>query len=162
MCRSEKIRLTRGNLYECPDCGFHFYQNTAAATGLILETPRGILCLRRAKDPRKGTLTLPGGFVNAGEGVVEGARRECREETGWDPGDSIKFFASFPNVYPYKGEIYNTCDVYFYVKASDDIPLNIDKSESTGGGFIPRDKINLDEFAFNSTKNAVKTYLDNS
>jgi ADP-ribose pyrophosphatase YjhB (NUDIX family) len=52
----------------------------------------------RAKEPAKGKLALPGGFVNPDEGAFEGLRRECLEEISWDPGPEAFRYASFPNI----------------------------------------------------------------
>jgi len=41
-----------------------------------------ILLIRRAKSPRAGEWSLPGGRQELGETVAEAARREVKEETG--------------------------------------------------------------------------------
>jgi 8-oxo-dGTP diphosphatase len=41
-----------------------------------------VLLIRRAKEPRKGQWSLPGGKLEFGETLTEGLLREVREETG--------------------------------------------------------------------------------
>src|SRR5580658_8022146 len=41
-----------------------------------------VLLIRRAKEPRKGQWSLPGGKLEFGETLIEGVLREVREETG--------------------------------------------------------------------------------
>jgi ADP-ribose pyrophosphatase YjhB (NUDIX family) len=42
----------------------------------------GLVVARRNIEPQKGTLVLPGGYLDLGETWQEGARREFYEETG--------------------------------------------------------------------------------
>ena len=71
-------------------------------------------------------------------------------------------FASFPNKYLYKGIDYNTCDMFFYVSAPGLTPecLQLEQDEVSGVCFLKPEEINLDDFAFESIKRAVKVYLE--
>ncbi len=48
---------------------------------IVFKTGR-VLLVRRAKAPRRGEWSLPGGLQKLGETVAEAARREVAEETG--------------------------------------------------------------------------------
>ena len=50
--------------------------------GVVVWRERQVLLIRRAKPPRLGQWSLPGGLQELGETVFEGGRREVREETG--------------------------------------------------------------------------------
>ncbi|MDR1506782.1 MAG: NUDIX domain-containing protein [Treponema sp.] len=171
-CASENIRFEKQKVFRCPDCGFTYYHNTAAATGCIIVTKKGILFEVRGKDPGKGRLDLPGGFVDPGEGAFEGLRRELTEELGWDPCTALSgaekspqrlftLFASFPNKYPYKNIPYNTCDFFFYLKAPDlqEKDLRLEEAEIAGVRFIRPEDINPEDIAFESARRAVAGYL---
>ncbi|GHV88040.1 DNA mismatch repair protein MutT [Spirochaetia bacterium] len=166
-CASPNIQFTENKRFDCPDCGFVYYHNTAAATGCIISTGETIVLLVRGKDPAKGKLDLPGGFVDPAEGALDGLRRECREELGWDPetatpGAKFSLFASFPNVYPYKGIPYNTCDMFFTITAPGltEKDLHLEADEIAGVRFIRPADVNLDDLAFDSTRRAVKAYIE--
>jgi ADP-ribose pyrophosphatase YjhB (NUDIX family) len=64
----------------CESCGFIDYVNPRIVTGVVAYRDGRILLCRRAIEPRKGFWTLPAGFLELGESVEEGARREAREE----------------------------------------------------------------------------------
>jgi ADP-ribose pyrophosphatase YjhB (NUDIX family) len=189
-CASKKIVFEKGKVFRCPDCGFVYYHNVAAATGCLIIVPEEensaetgkssnhlqgkgsdrIIFLVRGKEPAIGKLDLPGGFVDPGEGVLDGLYRELREEINWMPhipdgaklSDVFKLFASFSNVYKYKGINYNTCDMYFLVRAPYLKPedLRLEKAEIADIRFLKPEEIDFSMFAFPSTVKAVKTYLN--
>jgi ADP-ribose pyrophosphatase YjhB (NUDIX family) len=54
--------------------------------GVILFRAESVLLIRRAKPPRVGSWSLPGGAQRLGERAEDAARRELREETGVEAG----------------------------------------------------------------------------
>ena len=170
-CGLKNIHFER-NKFSCPDCGFVYYHNTAAATSCIICSGEKILLLKRNKDPGKGKLDLPGGFVDPNEGIIEGLRRELKEELGWQPevkqGTSpfevFKLFASFPNTYPYKNIIYNTCDLFFVVSASGltEKDFTPEKEEIADLFFINPNEIKNEDLAFDSIRRAIDFFKKHS
>lgn len=57
------------------------YRNPVPAVDVILQRDSKVLMIRRLKDPFKGRLALPGGFINEGENAEDAIRREALEET---------------------------------------------------------------------------------
>jgi len=49
--------------------------------GVVIANRRALL-VRRGSEPLKGEWSIPGGTLELGETLVEGVRRELREETG--------------------------------------------------------------------------------
>jgi ADP-ribose pyrophosphatase YjhB (NUDIX family) len=168
-CASKNITFEKGKSFRCPDCGFVYYHNTAAATGCVIDAGGRLLFLVRGKEPAKGKLDLPGGFVDPGEGALEGLYREIREELGWAPpvpqgvplNGVFDFFASFSNRYPYKNILYNTCDMYFSLCAPDlsERDLVLERAEIEAVRFLKPEEIDMEEIAFDSTRRAVRAYL---
>ena len=66
----------------CPHCGRSWYRNSAPAVGAVIVEDGRALVTVRAREPEKGRLDLPGGFLGVGEHPVDGLAREVREELG--------------------------------------------------------------------------------
>jgi ADP-ribose pyrophosphatase YjhB (NUDIX family) len=67
---------------ECGNCGNRSYINPLPVVVVLLPVNGGLVAVRRNIEPSKGTVTLPGGFINMGESWQQGGRRELLEETG--------------------------------------------------------------------------------
>lgn len=66
--------------YVCDKCHTIHYENPKMVVGCIPEWEDKLLLCRRAIEPRSGLWTIPAGFLENGETVAEGARREALEE----------------------------------------------------------------------------------
>ncbi len=66
----------------CPSCGRSWYRNSSPTVGCALvRNGKALLCVR-GREPEKGRLDVPGGFLLAGEDALEGLKREVKEELG--------------------------------------------------------------------------------
>ena len=150
-CGSKNFGINDFKSKRCADCGFVLYFNAIAATVAVITDGNGnILVARRAKEPAKGTLDLPGGFIDSFETAEQGVVREVKEETGLNV-TSCRYLFSLPNKYIYSGFEEHTLDLFFLcktdnssTKADDDVEelhwMNIDevKSEDFGLQSIAR------------------------
>ena len=57
-------------------------QHPVIGVGTVVWHGDRVLLVQRARPPRRGQWSLPGGAQQLGETVAEAARREIREETG--------------------------------------------------------------------------------
>lgn len=64
----------------CAHCSFIDYKNPRIVVGSVAAWEGKALLCRRAIEPAKGLWTLPAGYLELGETVEEGARREAWEE----------------------------------------------------------------------------------
>ena len=171
MCGSHSIKNVNNRKWLCSDCGFDLYNNVAAAVGVVLADHSGnVLLEQRAKDPRKGFLAFPGGFVDPDESAEHAAMRECREEIGVEPV-TISYLCSFPNTYEYKHIIYKTCDIFFEAclpESIDSVSSFIEglrRQESEVLGFVSvhvetADDIARIPLAFESARETLKCYIN--
>jgi mutator protein MutT len=140
----------------CKECSFTFFQNVAASAGVILEYDGKILLTKRAEEPSKGKLDLPGGFVDPNESIENAVKREIKEELEIEIGD-LEYFTSFPNIYEYKDMVYNVCDLFFLSKI-DALPKEFDRAEIEELILLKASEIPIDEVAFESTKKCFTLY----
>lgn len=157
ICGSDSFCINDAKSRLCADCGFVFYMNTSAATAAFIINSKGeLLAVRRAKEPAKGTLDLPGGFIDNGETAEEGIRREVKEETGLDVTECNYLF-SLPNIYPYAGIDVHTLDMLFECKVDENgIAKADDDAEEIV--WIALEKVNASDFGLASIRKAVELF----
>ncbi len=115
--------------------------------------------MRRAIEPMKGWLDLPGGFCDLHETAEEGVRREVMEETGLRVTD-MRFLLSQPNTYEYSGFTVHTIDLFFLCSVDETAaPQAMDDAQEIV--WLWPEEVRPEVFAFESTKRALHEILQN-
>lgn len=135
----------------CASCGLVYYANVASAVAcLILDERRRVLVARRALEPAKGTLDLPGGFVDPLETVEAAVIREIKEETGLEV-QQMQYLMSLPNVYPYSGVTVYTADLFFLVRVAS-IEEAVAADDAAELVLLPLEALRAEDFGLSSIK----------
>lgn len=154
-CGSRQFIIHDNKSKYCKKCGFTYYFNPSTATAaVIVNSNQEILVCRRAKEPAKGSLDLPGGFCDCYETAEEGILREVREETGLEV-TIRKFLFSHPNLYLYSGFTVHTIDLFFLCDAPADAqPQAMDDAAECF--WLPKEKIVPEDFGLNSIRAGIQ------
>lgn len=157
-CGSGKFESTSDKSFLCKDCNFQFFANAVAAVAGIIENEKGeILLTVRGREPEKGTLDLPGGFVDPGETAEEALIREVKEELNIDV--KIKsYYSTFCNEYLYGGLVYPTLDVVFICQVDDFAGIKPDE-DVVDFVFKSKADINIIDIGLTSIKKVLFHYL---
>ena len=137
--------------YICDSCGVIHYINPNMVVGAIPTWEDSILFCRRAIEPRYGKWTLPAGFLENGETVVEGAKRETYEEAG----------AKIVRLKTYA--VYNLTfvnQVYIMFRASLDEPIFKAGNESLEVKLFKQDEVPWEDLAFPVILKTLQDYFD--
>jgi 8-oxo-dGTP diphosphatase len=114
----------------CPRCRFLIYDYPRIAAGMLVVKDDTVLMLRRAAQPRRGCLDIPGGFMDAGETIEGAARRELREETGLRVG-ALRPLGHFWDRYFLRGFGYfPTMNFYYLARWRSGTPRAADDAAS--------------------------------
>ncbi len=143
--------------FSCQACGKHVFENlVATASALILEGDQ-LLLVRRAFEPEKGKLDIPGGYCNPNEHPMQTCQRELREELGVEIKITSLHGVYAPIPYTYQGNTQHNCDVFYTaelltrdLQPADDVA----SVEWVSVQNLPPDE----ELAFESLKQALRSY----
>ncbi len=158
-CGEKRFTIRNEKAKCCEACGFVYYFNPSAAVACFITNAQGELLLtRRAKDPAKGTLDLPGGFVDMSETAEEATLREVYEETGLVLKDCYYLY-SLPNLYMYSGFEVHTLDLFFkcevenfeHLQAADDAEELV---------VLKPSELNPLDFGLLSIRRAIEFYIE--
>jgi NAD+ diphosphatase len=143
--------------FMCAACGFVYYYNVAVSAAALISSPdRHVLFIRRAREPGKDKLALPGGFIDRGETAENAALREVREECGVNL-DRVAFLASFPNLYTYRGVEYPVVDLFFTASVASRQARPLD--DVTEIVWAPADAVREADMAFTSHVRALQVFV---
>ncbi|MCQ8877593.1 NUDIX domain-containing protein [Pseudoalteromonas shioyasakiensis] len=160
-CKSINIEFINQHYWQCKDCDFLYYHNTASAVAGIIKFKDQILFTTRAKHPCKGMLDLPGGFVDHNESLEKALSREIQEELGLEIDSALwQYLVSYPNTYKYNDITYHTLDSVFYYELKSNPYFKLQKSEISEAKWIEISKIDFDMIGFESLAKALKIYLN--
>ena len=110
----------------CAACGSAFYANSAPTVSGLVEDDQGRLLLgRRAIEPYRGMWDTLGGFLHEGEDVVDGLRRELREETGLEV-EPVRFLGAWGDRYGDGPDAVHTLNLFWIVRTAGAVPTAAD------------------------------------
>ncbi|MBE6302498.1 MAG: NUDIX domain-containing protein [Bacteroidales bacterium] len=155
VCGKEGFTINNVKSKRCDGCGFVLYFNAISATvAVIMNDKEEILVARRAKEPAKGTLDLPGGFADSMETAEEAVAREVLEESGMRV-TGVKYLFSLPNKYIYSGFEEHTLDMFFLCRTEPgDTPVANDDVKELE--WIPLDDLDPELFGLQSIRKGVE------
>lgn len=157
-CGSEHFKVHNEKSKQCADCGFIYYFNPSSATvALILNEKNELLVCRRAKAPAKGTLDLPGGFIDMTETGEEGVAREVLEETGLKVEKTTYLF-TLPNIYVYSGFPVHTLDMFFLCRVKDTSHIAA-MDDAADAFFVPLMEIHPEDFGLDSIRKGLDMFI---
>lgn len=161
VCGNKSFEERNEKAKQCTCCNFVYYFNPSAAVACFLKNTKGeLLLVHRGKEPAKGTLDLPGGFIDMHESAEEAIVREITEETGVHINSS-KYLFSLPNIYPYCNFDVHTVDIFFECQ-TDSFEEAQPADDAAAIIILAPGELNPDDFGLASIRKAVTIYTSQS
>ncbi len=156
-CAESALNAHDEKSLKCSSCGWVYYHNTAAAVGGLIVVDDKLLLCRRACNPGKGLLDIPGGFVDYDETLEMALAREMMEEVNLKISNTQYFRSQF-STYKFGVTTYKLVDSYFVcsVESLDGIQAGDDAEELY---WVALSELVYDDFAFDSVKDMLKDFV---
>ena len=144
----------------CLSCEYHHFFSPATAVGALIPDSQGrLLLIERARDPGKGLLGMPGGFIDVGETAEVAVKREVKAEVGLEI-TKLKYLMTSPNVYVYRGIETKVLDLFIVCTVKSLEAIEIEKNEVSGVQFVVPSPVVNKKMAFESNRKAVQRFVE--
>jgi ADP-ribose pyrophosphatase YjhB (NUDIX family) len=134
----------------CGTCGHIHYVNPRIIVCAIPAWEEKVLLCKRAIEPRYGTWTLPGGFMEVGESTQEAAARETREEAGASI-EVLELYSLF--------NVIHIDQVHLFFRATLHTPAFAAGIESLEVGLFREAEVPWDNIAFPAVAETLRQYF---
>ncbi len=152
-CGASGLQSTDGRHHDCRACGLEVFHNLAAAVCAVIYCADELALIVRGREPGRGLLDLPGGFVDPGEDLESAVLREVAEELGLALA-TPQYLFSVPNTYHYRDVAYWTLDAMFGFTLTQK-PVVVPNAEVTALHWRNVETLNPAELAFDSVRAAI-------
>lgn len=141
------------NHWQCTRCGRLHYDHPMVVVTCFVACGQRLLWVQRALPPKRGYWAIPGGFLELGETLAEGAARELREESGVSlPASRLQLYMT--------GTITFINQVYVAFRATVDTEFVLPGVESLDCGFFSRDECPWDRVAYPEVNDVIVRAYD--
>ena len=155
-CGEQRLQANDAKSFACLSCGFVYYHSPAAVAVGIIEHDDKIILTKRAREPQKGLLALPGGFVDYEESLENALIRELHEELNLTVR-TFAYLCSHWETYLFRDVVYFST-IAFYVVSAHDIS-NAEANDDVDAFFLVRpNEIDYGKLAFESDRVALSKF----
>lgn len=142
---------------KCPSCGRSWYRSSSPTAGCTVVRDGKALVARRAREPEKGRLDVPGGFLLPGEDPITGLKREVDEELGIEIDVSVSDCVSMvPHEYGDEGDF--VLSLGFVARLVSGEPSASDDVQEIL--WVSRDELDELDFAWSHDRELVRQALE--
>ncbi len=160
-CGSERFEIITSKEKKCEECNFKYSYKVSGGVAVIIRDKNDkILLTKRKFEPSKGTLDLPGGFIDIGENAELSCEREIKEETGLNLNEGkLKYLFSLPNVYKFSD--FNVCTLdLFYEYFIDEFKNLIPGDDVDEIVLVDKKNIDVEKFGLQCIRQGIKKYIE--
>ena len=137
----------------CARCEEPRYLHATVVVTCFVASEDRLLWVQRELPPKRGLWAIPGGFLEAGETLAEGAARELHEEAGiLLPPESLQLYMT--------GAITFINQLYVGFRATVDSDFCLPGPESRDAGFFNRADCPWEEVAYPEVNDTIRQAYD--